>query len=1170
MRTILIEASPWNPATGAVVPVALAGGGVRAYRHRGRNDWIAGVANEPRFSARIAFDEDGFSGGARVEFGVLQFAPDSIAKLNSVAGLLWKGAAIEVLVGDDELAAPVWSTLIKGEVETMTVAGAAISFRIRDATAALDKAVASDRFTGTGGLEGDDFVEGRVKRRAFGWCGNVEAQPLKASTNIYEVGDPNVPLFSIPDVRDMGRSAGSLVVVGWQGTAAATLAALEAASAPQGGGAVAPSIACVKWWTQPVGPLTADIRGTLGTGLSDRPARLAEAVIAARSTLTISNAAAAAGWRDSPAGVYVENSSETVAQVLDRLLKGVSLGWNATAAGVIVLSEFKFTGPIETLKATEFARAQQFKPLTRRRVGYRRNYRQHNDSEIAATLRDGNGEPLTSGAIFGVNVFESDGVTPAAQADYETAVGISAGFLGMGSLATKNAVGWASDVEGRPFELTDGRVGLGLAANGDVARSIPGSRLEFSPANMLLDPRILDASAWPVAINSTVDSAAPELATLGVARAWKHLPASGSAQIQPKIVPAIPGASYTASLRIFAKAGANASVQAAIRFFDRAGAYLAQATKTLPLGSPAADTAFDLAVSGVAPAGTAFVSVVMFAAAWTTGIIWTSVYAIRPVSTPALVNLGDTANMIPDADFLDAATTWGAVKAVAMPNSTAGKGAGVNRLVFNSATGTETVQTARIACGPGETLRASCYIETESGATGNLLIAPQFYNAAGVPLSYGTYVLYANGETGRYTATSKAPANTAFVTFNIVNYGGGNRVWSISEPLLYRAAVLNRSVVREDGTTPITDALAVTSLGISAGFIGMGSLATKNNVGWSSDVVGRPLELTDGRIVAGLDASGDLARNITTTRANLSALLRYAGGGLFTGELAADITSTHTAAGIAGQTAWATYAALPPSRLEGIEPAADVTSSITGVAEVVISADYTGVPLDGQLPKSVPYRLIRQGVDVSTAASWSRTVVNGTVTCTIGAATGMLSITAIATDSVVRISAVYGATTRTFDVKVSRSLANPPATGSGGGGTAASVSSFSSIASTSMQTITTELTVTVGAAGNVDLAATTTFDFEQLGGIGISYQSVYLVWQRWNGASWVDLSTEAESATPARRSASGVDDEGPGFASLAQQVTGLTAGSSQKFRLRGRGSTAKSTWFYGSSASAQG
>jgi hypothetical protein len=63
---------------------------------------------------------------------------------------------------------------------------------------------------------------------------------------------------------------------------------------------------------------------------------------------------------------------------------------------------------------------------------------------------------------------------------------------------------------------------------------------------------------------------------------------------------------------------------------------------------------------------------------------------------------------------------------------------------------------------------------------------------------------------------------------------------------------------------------------------------------WSTNLTSRPTELTDGRVSAGLDGSGDLNRNVTTSRRDSSNLLGRTSGGLFTGELNADLTSTHT------------------------------------------------------------------------------------------------------------------------------------------------------------------------------------------------------------------------------------------------------------------------------------
>jgi hypothetical protein len=87
----------------------------------------------------------------------------------------------------------------------------------------------------------------------------------------------------------------------------------------------------------------------------------------------------------------------------------------------------------------------------------------------------------------------------------------------------------------------------------------------------------------------------------------------------------------------------------------------------------------------------------------------------------------------------------------------------------------------------------------------------------------------------------------------------------------------------------ITTARATSSniLRRTGGGLFSGDLAATDGADWSSNLSNRPTELTDGRVSAGLDASGDLNRNISTSRANSSNLLRYTSGGIFTGDLAA-------------------------------------------------------------------------------------------------------------------------------------------------------------------------------------------------------------------------------------------------------------------------------------------
>ena len=557
MLTVLIEASPWDADTGAAVPVYLAGGGSRAYRHRGRNDWLAGVVDLPRFSAAFEFSENGFSGGTRPDVAAMAFSPGTAATLTSLAALFWIGAEIEVLVGDDAVAAPAWTTMVKGVVDELTIDNGVLTFRIRDAAGDLDKQVAADRFGGTGGIDGEAVAKGRVKRRSFGYCSNVEALPLKSSTLIYELGDPAFELEAIDDLRDMGRSASSLVSVAWAGSVAATLAALEAASAPIGGGAIAPSIACVKWWTQPALPLTADIRGEKGAGFVYKPAEIAQRVIAARSTIVVSNAATAATWRTAHAGIHFGDAGETVAQGLDRLLKGCSLNWIATPAGDVEIREITFTAPVETLVAANVRRARSFRPTTSRRLGYDRNHRVHNAGEVSAALYDDDGNPLSAGAIIGDNLRLSNDTVPT-QSEILTAEGEAASIAGQGALATLNEVDPAA-----------GQV----AATGSIPVSVPDNSFSYTSGSTTV------TVSWPNFTIYRADGTTIAVAAGNIAIA--SLPSGATFRVYPYLADS-GGSSGTVSLVTGGDFGSP------VACFNGASAYAASQMNLLgriPLGA---------------------------------------------------------------------------------------------------------------------------------------------------------------------------------------------------------------------------------------------------------------------------------------------------------------------------------------------------------------------------------------------------------------------------------------------------------------------------------------------------------------------------------------------------------------------------------------------------------
>jgi hypothetical protein len=382
-RVVWVTASPRVAATGAVQVVRLAGGGDVAPYLRDGVHYRAGIMRSPRFRAELGFDENGWTGGTVPQTGALVFRPGQADLVDQLAALFWIDAPIAVEVGPE---GGPFAAVLNGTIASAAMVDGALVLELADLSKALDKPVVTARFAGTGGAEGGAEAAGRVKRRSWGRVFNVEGRVFDKAYNLYEFGDPNFPIQQTDVVRDKGRAAApACALLGWQGSIDATIAALRASVPAQGSGVVAPSIGgLVKWWTQPAGPLTADLRGEIGAGYVETAPEIAARISAAAGGPGFANAGTMAALRAGVAGLHVGDDAETTAQALDRLLLGVSLLWILEPTGTIRLREWSFAAPAGSLVARSAQRRRSFAPVRTRRVGYQRSHRLHNDGEIVS------------------------------------------------------------------------------------------------------------------------------------------------------------------------------------------------------------------------------------------------------------------------------------------------------------------------------------------------------------------------------------------------------------------------------------------------------------------------------------------------------------------------------------------------------------------------------------------------------------------------------------------------------------------------------------------------------------------------------------------------------------------------------------------------------------------
>lgn len=260
---------------------------------------------------------------------------------------------------------------------------------------------------------------------------------------------------------------------------------------------------------------------------------------------------------------------------------------------------------------------------------------------------------------------------------------------------------------------------------------------------------------------------------------------------------------------------------------------------------------------------------------------------------------------------------------------------------------------------------------------------------------------------------------------------------------------------------------------------------------------------------------------------------------------------------------------------------------VTGLSDIEIKYDSNGSASTGELSRVETYRLLRNGAIVTTGLTWTYTVVSGTVSgftsasgsqSLSGAGATNLTVSSLSSsEAVITIKCVdadgliFLHTTRIY-----KNTATAPTGGSTGGGTAAQTSEFASFSSTSMTSVMPgTLAEFIVVAGSTSVALTASLDVES-NASATTTSETFAIFQWWNGSSWVDVGTETASNPDVIRAQDALLGTWytavGGFISISTSKTGLTAGTTNRFRLmmRRHTSSAAATYYTTGSAGAQG
>ncbi|MEE8612281.1 MAG: hypothetical protein V3V60_15995 [Sphingomonas aquatilis] len=383
---ILVEASPRRIADGSAAVVRLAGGGAVVPYTYGGVHWRGGIAGLPKPVARLDFDGEQLGGGGVAQAQELRWSPSGRAALADMAALYWTDAPITIRIGPEGPMPPVTT---RGLVLETAVQDGALVIGLADKAADLKRPLLVDRYAGTGGIEGPAEFEKQIKPRAWGRCFNVPGRVIDTANQVWVFGDPRRAWGAIDEVRDRGVApdAADVIRLSWQGSPEATFAALQVASAPEGGCVIAASIACVKWWSEPSGDLHADIRGENAGGYVETAPDIAARIVAARSALGFAPGAVAdaAATRPAACGWRVDNDTTTAADAISELLGGVSLSW-LLIDDAIVFRRWEWTASTRVARSEKATRRSTVKPVGTRKLGYRRNWAPMTRGDLAAIV----------------------------------------------------------------------------------------------------------------------------------------------------------------------------------------------------------------------------------------------------------------------------------------------------------------------------------------------------------------------------------------------------------------------------------------------------------------------------------------------------------------------------------------------------------------------------------------------------------------------------------------------------------------------------------------------------------------------------------------------------------------------------------------------------------------
>jgi len=359
------------------------------------------IARLPTLSIEILPDGLG-RGGSTAGVGALSLINTDRA-LDGLLGLAWADAAVEIWEADIPVPTSLDHCTLRAVVRAEQLGQddrGLISVALKDVSASLDEPLALERYAGTGGLEGPEEYEGRIKPFAIGPQLNVDLEGKwinraaliaqvhsRAMEGVLDeldnsarngVQDKGIPLINGGDVADYAALVGlNLATQQWEGKYVTCNAE-----------------GLIRLAREPKGVVTVDFAGDAEGGYVELPGEVIQRIIEALydgAAVPLDSAAIAALDNEFPHAVslYVDREGPRISDWLETVMVSCGGSFWVDALGKLTARLFGYFAPVDTVNDWECSIPQLVDawPRWRRLVlGYRVPRRLMSGEELAPPL----------------------------------------------------------------------------------------------------------------------------------------------------------------------------------------------------------------------------------------------------------------------------------------------------------------------------------------------------------------------------------------------------------------------------------------------------------------------------------------------------------------------------------------------------------------------------------------------------------------------------------------------------------------------------------------------------------------------------------------------------------------------------------------------------------------